>query len=195
MGCLRYVGSGKAGYPRPRYVSVRFAALQRYAAFAAALSSPSRHDRPPSTPLGRRASPADSHDVACGSAAAARNRSGSTNGSVPGARLPRPALPARREELAHAVLDSGHPQRGPRRPPRRRQDQERSEEHTSELQSLMRTSYAVLCLQKKNQKFTNCHDHRTSSAPNQKTHIQKQHQLLMIRPNPCTNIESNNTKT
>src|SRR3546814_6749439 len=30
----------------------------------------------------------------------------------------------------------------------------RSEEHTSELQSLMRTSYAVLCLQKK-QKKTN----------------------------------------
>src|SRR3546814_1183510 len=27
---------------------------------------------------------------------------------------------------------------------------ERSEEHTSELQSLMRTSYAVFCLQKKN---------------------------------------------
>src|SRR3546814_10826824 len=29
--------------------------------------------------------------------------------------------------------------------------EERSEEHTSELQSLMRTSYAVFCLQKKNQ--------------------------------------------
>src|SRR3546814_10649104 len=28
---------------------------------------------------------------------------------------------------------------------------ERSEEHTSELQSLMRTSYAVFCLKKKNQ--------------------------------------------
>src|SRR3546814_8956692 len=28
----------------------------------------------------------------------------------------------------------------------------RSEEHTSELQSLMRTSYAVFCLKKKNQK-------------------------------------------
>src|SRR3546814_2426747 len=28
--------------------------------------------------------------------------------------------------------------------------QERSEEHTSELQSLMRTSYAVFCLKKKN---------------------------------------------
>src|SRR3546814_8616966 len=29
--------------------------------------------------------------------------------------------------------------------------QQRSEEHTSELQSLMRISYAVFCLQKKNQ--------------------------------------------
>src|SRR3546814_1026090 len=35
----------------------------------------------------------------------------------------------------------------PDRPP---QTLERSEEHTSELQSLMRTSYAVFCLQKKN---------------------------------------------
>src|SRR3546814_8269138 len=31
----------------------------------------------------------------------------------------------------------------------------RSEEHTSELQSLMRISYAVFCLQKKNNKRTN----------------------------------------
>src|SRR3546814_9300656 len=31
----------------------------------------------------------------------------------------------------------------------------RSEEHTSELQSLMRISYAVFCLKKKNQKQTN----------------------------------------
>src|SRR3546814_9751861 len=30
----------------------------------------------------------------------------------------------------------------------------RSEEHTSELQSLMRTSYAVSCLKKKNKKTT-----------------------------------------
>src|SRR3546814_5405638 len=39
-------------------------------------------------------------------------------------------------------------------PPRRRGDQAlwiwRSEEHTSELQSLMRISYAVFCLKKKN---------------------------------------------
>src|SRR3546814_7138066 len=32
---------------------------------------------------------------------------------------------------------------------------QRSEEHTSELQSLMRTSYAVFCLKKKNNKKNN----------------------------------------
>src|SRR3546814_6295784 len=35
-----------------------------------------------------------------------------------------------------------------------RVDRERSEEHTSELQSLMRISYAVFCLKKKKQKIT-----------------------------------------
>src|SRR3546814_3570870 len=34
---------------------------------------------------------------------------------------------------------------------RRREARERSEEHTSELQSLMRISYAVFCLKKKTQ--------------------------------------------
>src|SRR3546814_2554144 len=33
----------------------------------------------------------------------------------------------------------------------------RSEEHTSELQSLMRISYAVFCLKKKKQSYTNQH--------------------------------------
>src|SRR3546814_2712365 len=33
----------------------------------------------------------------------------------------------------------------------------RSEEHTSELQSLMRSSYAVFCLKKKNKKSNNTH--------------------------------------
>src|SRR3546814_7613186 len=33
----------------------------------------------------------------------------------------------------------------------------RSEEHTSELQSLMRISYAVFCLKKKNKKITATH--------------------------------------
>src|SRR3546814_1876879 len=35
--------------------------------------------------------------------------------------------------------------------PRRPDDEARSEEHTSELQSLMRISYAVFCLKKKKQ--------------------------------------------
>src|SRR3546814_17769424 len=35
---------------------------------------------------------------------------------------------------------------------RRTESPERSEEHTSELQSLMRSSYAVFCLKKKNKK-------------------------------------------
>src|SRR3546814_5217019 len=36
----------------------------------------------------------------------------------------------------------------------------RSDEHTSELQSLMRISYAVFCLKKKNKKDNNRHDSR-----------------------------------
>src|SRR3546814_9537187 len=35
-----------------------------------------------------------------------------------------------------------------------RHDRRRSEEHTSELQSLMRISYAVFCLKKKKKKYT-----------------------------------------
>src|SRR3546814_3435273 len=36
----------------------------------------------------------------------------------------------------------------------------RSEEHTSELQSLMRISYAVFCLKKQNNKYTSNHYRR-----------------------------------
>src|SRR3546814_8627117 len=36
-------------------------------------------------------------------------------------------------------------------------DEARSEEHTSELQSLMRISYAVFCLKKKNKQHHNQH--------------------------------------
>src|SRR3546814_6281930 len=45
----------------------------------------------------------------------------------------------------------------------RRADVDRSEEHTSELQSLMRISYAVFCLKKKKNKHTrNNNDHKTN---------------------------------
>src|SRR3546814_6681824 len=43
----------------------------------------------------------------------------------------------------------------------------RSEEHTSELQSLMRTSYAVFCLQKNKQ--TNNKKHNNTTVKNQAT--------------------------
>src|SRR3546814_7883408 len=39
----------------------------------------------------------------------------------------------------------------------------RSEEHTSELQSLMRISYAVFCLKKKNKQHIDNKDHNTYS--------------------------------
>src|SRR3546814_7862984 len=44
-------------------------------------------------------------------------------------------------------------------------ESERSEEHTSELQSLMRISYAVFCLKKKNKRQHNLsqHKHTTQS--------------------------------
>src|SRR3546814_8163426 len=41
----------------------------------------------------------------------------------------------------------------------------RSEEHTSELQSLMRISYAVFCFKKKNQKQTQQCERHTYQAP------------------------------
>src|SRR3546814_10039323 len=40
---------------------------------------------------------------------------------------------------------------------------DRSEEHTSELQSLMRISYAVFCLKKKNNEKTNIMNHRNTN--------------------------------
>src|SRR3546814_3626485 len=46
----------------------------------------------------------------------------------------------------------------------------RSEEHTSELQSLMRISYAVFCLKKKKHKTTNTKRHKPQACrQNEKT--------------------------
>src|SRR3546814_1632508 len=62
----------------------------------------------------------------------------------------------RRRERASRGRDRGRPGSSPavRREPRRRRIWlSRSEEHTSELQSLMRISYAVFCLKKKKQQL------------------------------------------
>src|SRR3546814_5933845 len=58
-----------------------------------------------------------------------------------------PRIPRRRAGRAE-----GHSAQAHRRPGRAIPLRRRSEEHTSELQSLMRNSYAVFCLTKKNQK-------------------------------------------
>src|SRR3546814_3168584 len=46
----------------------------------------------------------------------------------------------------------------------------RSEEHTSELQSLLRTSYHVFCLNKKNHQPTSSHYCHTHTPPLLRTH-------------------------
>src|SRR3546814_4368911 len=80
-----------------------------------------------------------------------------------GAEADMPAEP-RREQPAHqrpgdrADIDAGGKDRIALRPPRFL-GRGRSEEHTSELQSLMRISYAVFCLKKKIN-FTR-HDYRS----------------------------------
>src|SRR3546814_2153621 len=77
-----------------------------------------------------------------------------------------PFMPFITEELWHALADPAHPRGNDLIlahwpvPDARALDPEagpeidRSEEHTSELQSLMRISYAVFCLKKKKHKNT-----------------------------------------
>src|SRR3546814_3408899 len=55
---------------------------------------------------------------------------------------------------------------------RDRTDEWRSEEHTSELQSLMRISYAVFCLKKKNKTQARTHN-RVCNNEKKTTHILK----------------------
>src|SRR3546814_2232164 len=76
-------------------------------------------------------------------------RSAGRDGGVEG-RAPRRAAapPARRRPPARGARQATAARADLRRPDRPR----RSEEHTSELQSLMRISYAVFCLKKKTKK-------------------------------------------
>src|SRR3546814_2310115 len=64
----------------------------------------------------------------------------------------------RDETALHRAVGARHAggQRQPNRPVDARH-RERSEEHTSELQSLMRTSYAVFCLKKNKTRLKNKH--------------------------------------
>src|SRR3546814_6981704 len=75
-----------------------------------------------------------------------------------------PHLPHRSTNYAPAAPPDPlrHAQRGPRI------ELQRSAEHTSELQSLMRTSYAVFCLKKKNTQTTKKHQSYNLSSENKK---------------------------
>src|SRR3546814_3613889 len=77
----------------------------------------------------------------------------------PARHLAQPAaldLPAVRPLGAGELIDRHHPDRRlERRQAGPAMRDHRSEEHTSELQSLMRISYAVFCLKKKNNPHTN----------------------------------------
>src|SRR3546814_8577152 len=78
--------------------------------------------------------------------------------------LPLRNRPAPRHRSANDGTGQGYPcwriltKRGYYFLPRPCWSDDRSEEHTSELQSLLRISYAVFCLTKKNSTTTNYHD-------------------------------------
>src|SRR3546814_6303474 len=61
------------------------------------------------------------------------------------------------------------------------EQEHRSEEHTSELQSLMRISYAVFCLKKKNTKNYNVNEH-TTDTPDQQEYIKQTHNYYNTQP-------------
>src|SRR3546814_3697092 len=65
----------------------------------------------------------------------------------------------------------------------------RSEEHTSELQSLMRISYAVFCLKKKNKSHTTLNrlPHHHNTAAHIHTPAPKQHSEYPLQTHKDTN--------
>src|SRR3546814_10800575 len=70
----------------------------------------------------------------------------------------------------------------------------RSEEHTSQLQSLMRISYAVFCLKKKNVSHTTSVSHKRPSHITKTTHTHI-HNTKTVRRQPTTYKRRTNTQT
>src|SRR3546814_5158909 len=124
------------GRVQAEYVAVQGGAWQRleHRAVRGGRVTSARWQRLPASAAAAAARPAPE--------AASRRRSPTTPGRTPEGRLPG-RRPAARSCRAGCLT-----------PPRleSRPGATRSEEHTSELQSLMRISYAVFCLKKKNQK-------------------------------------------
>src|SRR3546814_8663951 len=80
-------------------------------------------------------------------------------------------LPGRRSRIYWQVRFFARDRRALAAVRRTAQRQKRSEEHTSELQSLMRISYAVFCLKKKNKKqYTEMHTETNTESIYNSTH-------------------------
>src|SRR3546814_6907732 len=75
----------------------------------------------------------------------------------------RPGVPAHCPRPPEHLITLGEPCPRPTPRPPRAPSRRRSEEHTSELQSLMRISYAVFCLKKKNTTDYNIHKQTNES--------------------------------
>src|SRR3546814_6903180 len=70
----------------------------------------------------------------------------------------------------------------------------RSEEHTSELQSLMRISYAVFCLKKKKNKKQKIEKRQTNRSTTMQTHIRQNKCKQNNNTNTNSNKQRNNKK-
>src|SRR3546814_2853416 len=68
---------------------------------------------------------------------------------------------------------------------RRGQGRRRSEEHTSELQSLMRITYAVFCLKKKNQKTR----HKYITRMQNSSVTQRMKKIIVARKNSTKKLQ------
>src|SRR3546814_8679576 len=84
-------------------------------------------------------------------------RSTRTDTLVPYTTLFRSGVQVGRAQLPLAVAELPRDSLGHHLPPLGAKAPQRSEEHTSELQSLMRISYAVFCLKKKNSEAMQTH--------------------------------------
>src|SRR3546814_9083058 len=85
------------------------------------------------------------------------DRAPNLGGKVPVLRIDRPDRLVVRPNIVEEQAKRARPQMPKHVEFGQLADAHRSEEHTSELQSLMRISYAVFCLKKKNNKIQNIH--------------------------------------
>src|SRR3546814_10051868 len=121
---------------------------------------PSSADKPPDCPVRARNGPQ-------------RNKESLTPCPVPPARRACPTAQGRKpppRPIAASERRKEAPKSCARDWPPEMQRGVRSEEHTSELQSLMRISYAVFCLNKKKQKQT-CHEFIHSIPDSNHAHV------------------------